>query len=657
MSTWKLLRELGLYADHYGDLLPQRVDASTMDLHVISCAHSLELAALKKAIKDNPKVWSFTRGAFEFLTEALPKDFFENLSKNDDRITSKKWKKHIIDLERWGVILPTPFHKLKHIAYYFAVPKKENVARAVWNGRTLSHSCRVPPPPVNLPFLPDLIRRIIKTMHEYPQGSPCMLTGDFSHFFYLIPVSDDLSYHFGIAIEDTDDDGNVITNEEGKPKFKAYRFRVLVMGHSHSPWAAQSVGWAGILHTEKDDEELFLVPEGLTQLPTFIDIKGGGFICLFYDNLFVFHMDPNTMQKVENRLKRNFGPRVNGGGGFNFTCNYLERHSAKKLRDPQTPAEYIGVEFSLSTKKQRDLPTGTLLWRQCHKKHEKWMATTPDWTIVFTPRCLCSNIGRILWRHGITLRPLCGLAPVIRILRRVASLRQSSNCSWDDAVVQLSTEEQEVLAMHWDIVALNQYESGEVGSHIKAHRVRVVSDSSDDGYGYLIFTDDGKVKLERGHIWSKSLNKNHIYIKELFAAVFAIRLVLKTHPRSIEINVGVDNTAAASSLRNMYSGNVMACEILDKLYTDLKEHDATLRVWGLRSEENASDPSSRGKTAHPELVDECFRVMIAQEKGHRINVPSEYHPKGADGVRHPEYEEHDTPVESLLFAEEPLTEM
>lgn len=159
-----------------------------------------------------------------------------------------------------------------------------------------------------------------------------MLTGDFSHFFYLIPVSDDLSHYFGIAIEETDEQGNVITNEEGKPKYKAYRFRVLVMGHSHSPWAAQSVGWAGILHKEKDEEDLFEVPEGLTQLPAFIDIKGGGFVCLFYDNLFAFHMNPDIMKKVELRLRRNFGPRVNGGGGFNFTCNYLQYHSASFLK-------------------------------------------------------------------------------------------------------------------------------------------------------------------------------------------------------------------------------------------------------------------------------------------------------------------------------------
>ena len=75
---------------------------------------------------------------------------------------------------------------------------------------------------------------------------------------------------------------------------------------------------------------------------------------------------------------------------------------------------------------------------------------------------------------------------------------------------------------------------------------------------------------------------------------------------------------------NMYSGNVMACEVLDKLSSELLAHNASIHIHGLRSEDNASDPASRGlEPASEELVKECFRVMLAQEKGHRINLPSE----------------------------------
>ena len=73
-----------------------------------------------------------------------------------------------------------------------------------------------------------------------------------------------------------------------------------------------------------------------------------------------------------------------------------------------------------------------------------------------------------------------------------------------------------------------------------------------------------------------------------------------------------------------YSGNVMACEVLDKLSSELLAHNASIHIHGLRSEDNASDPASRGLgPASKELVKECFRVMMAQGKRHKINVPSE----------------------------------
>ena len=113
------------------------------------------------ATKRQPNVASFTMEAFKFLTEPLPADFFEELPEGSDRVTSKKWWHHIEDLVKYKALLPTEERFLKHIAYYFGVPKKEKLARAVWNGRTLSRSCRYPPPAVNLPCLPDLLRRVV----------------------------------------------------------------------------------------------------------------------------------------------------------------------------------------------------------------------------------------------------------------------------------------------------------------------------------------------------------------------------------------------------------------------------------------------------------------------------------------------------------------
>ena len=69
------------------------------------------------------------------------------------------------------------------------------------------------------------------------------------------------------------------------------------------------------------------MPPGLKQLPTFIDIKGGGFITLYYDNLLVCALDPNVSERIENRLRRNFSDDY-----FNIPLGYLTRYSHKVLK-------------------------------------------------------------------------------------------------------------------------------------------------------------------------------------------------------------------------------------------------------------------------------------------------------------------------------------
>ena len=62
------------------------------------------------------------------------------------------------------------------------------------------------------------------------------------------------------------------------------------------------VGWSVLLHMEAKDEELFLVPPNLKSLPTYIPVKGGGFVTLYYDNLFVVGVDQKIMERVRNRI-------------------------------------------------------------------------------------------------------------------------------------------------------------------------------------------------------------------------------------------------------------------------------------------------------------------------------------------------------------------
>ena len=124
--------------------------------------------------------------------------------------------------------------------------------------------------------------------------------------FPALRVSEDLSKMFGVAVERPD--GGCDT----------YRWSTLPMGWGPSPWIASSVGYAAILWRQPNEEKLFDLEEGLTQLPTFVPVIGRGFLCLYYDNILVVHTDYGILEKVKRRLDRNFsgkdhvGPRAKG---------------------------------------------------------------------------------------------------------------------------------------------------------------------------------------------------------------------------------------------------------------------------------------------------------------------------------------------------------
>jgi len=473
---------------------------------------------------------------------------------------------------------------------------------------------------------------------------------------------------FGVAVE---------TPEGG---VETFRWATLPIGWGPSPWIASSVGYAAILWRKSDEENLFPLEEGLTQLPTFIPVIGGGFLCLYYDNILVVHTDYRILEKVQQRLQRNFSGKDHAaihyvsenvkpeqvglsalreaarphGDGVNIPLGTpIQMHSSKKLCSEGCQAEYLGVAFSLrKSEKKRGLDAPTfhrLRHRQCAKKHKKWMDLEPEWSQPHTARSLASYIGKILWRHSISMRPLCAIAPVIAVLRRLATHRLTTKSTWDDCNFILTEDEIQTMMMSWNICQQNEWH--EVPMMTGERKViRLVSDSSDHKWGYLIFTESGERAFEKGHTWSTGLRPQHIFIKELCAAVFAIKHVISTSPEGVDVHIGIDNTAAANAIRNMYSGNVMACRILDGLYAEVTQRQARVFVHGLRSEDNASDAASRGRKATAEQIENCFRHLTGQEAGHRLSVPEDFLQRA--GVVHKETDCDETSIDELLGVED-----
>ena len=65
--------------------------------------------------------------------------------------------------------------------------------------------------------------------------------------------------------------------------------------------------------------------------------------------------------------------------------------------------------------------------------------------------------------------------------------------------------------------------------------------------GGVVFDNQGQLILEQAHAFNDSFRTNHIFLKELFAATWAIKALLKRDPGAHEIHITVDNSAAAAA--------------------------------------------------------------------------------------------------------------
>lgn len=506
---------------------------------------------------------------------------------------------------------------LQCIGKYFAVPKGEEHSRAIWNGKPLgriSHG----PPPVFLPYLPDLLEKLGTYIHDNPGCE--LLTADFRHFFHQIPTNQVLARFFGVAL-----DG------------KYYCWTSLPMGWSWSPFVAQSVAWA-ILLAGSDD--LWELEPGLDKLPTYVHLKKGGWLTVYYDNLFVVCKNADVMKEVMERIRHNcrqFGARIKPGS--------WQHRSWKDL--PSEPLEYLGAKISRNGDR--------LIWGQIDKKAEKWSRLMIDgtlvqdaWKLKWTRREVTQIIGRVICRWILSLEPLCDLVEVIGILQRIAKDR------WDERTLSLTEPEQTALASSWRRVLENPWH--EMETRRPEREETMATDSSSLGWGYVIYDSEGKVVEEQGDMWGENQRSWHIFLKE---AIVAIDVLMRRSDESPNTRfvIGIDNAAAASALRNRYSGNAFICKRLTALQLKMIKTHCTYEVVGVRSEDNVADTASRWaceekgrlllrrKRSNEKLRQRCWEILRAGAKGTHLGKYVVGAGPGSGTIRHEEIldEEHVDP--------------
>ena len=518
-----------------------------------------------------------------------------------------------------------------------------------------------------------------------------MFTLDWASYFHQCgPVSTELSSHFCVLLDE-----DLAAEDAGKrPRRVCYRWTSAPMGWAWSPWACLSLGWACLLHCENGEDDVFEIPNDWQSLPSFVPIKGGGFMCLYYDNLLCVGADNAIMDEVKKRLLRNMSPQPTG---FNFeikkdSMKYRYGKTLVAAKDDKDGSKIDPIEYLGSSMYYRRDASGKLnfCWRQCHKKLQQWKEVDyppfvrkncDPWSALedkalrtlgwWTCREVASIIGKILWRRSISLDPLCRVAPIIAILRRASASRK--NIGWDGRAFELSDAEATLLSSAWNETLRNPEHLGQ-RKVTPSRSVYMATDASDNYWGEIFYDDEGHVILENPHEFSPKHAAYHIFLKELLCCSWSIKAMLARDPGSYEIHVCVDNSAAAAALRHMYSSNELACLELDDLWDDLRKHHCVLHVHSVRSEDNSADMSSRNfdfklmdakqraastaeGRAGPEIARRCWDEMQAQIKGWRLgaHVPDPGL-SGYDGIRHGELNEDAVSPEACWVGLEPRDE-
>jgi len=219
--------------------------------------------------------YAFTRQAIQLLN---PEGMAEVPEKSTR--TSKEYTKHLNQLVKYGVLEHVQGEPATGSSRFFAVAKSNGLARTIFNGKYVSGFLEAAPP-VNLAPWPLLVNTLAERAWVAVQG-------DVRHYFHQIRVGKQLSKLLTVA------------TEEGHH----YRFRVLPMGLSFSPWIAQSLCWSVLLRTLDNLGMKHNVPPEAEFLPSLLIVEEPAIrIFLLYDNILMLCESLDVARKLENTLK------------------------------------------------------------------------------------------------------------------------------------------------------------------------------------------------------------------------------------------------------------------------------------------------------------------------------------------------------------------
>ena len=531
----------------------------------------------------------------------------------DAKLTMGRFREHLEQLRRWGVIERAK--SIKFLSRYFAIPKNDEFARSIFNGRLLSRFFAVPGP-VNLPYIPIIIRLIMDL--DLSRGLHAT-SADIRHWFHQIPVGYHLKEYFGVALSAKE----------------PYRWRVLPMGWSHSPRICQSLAWTAILHKSKQVPDALDAARkeirGLEDPPQYVRLTVDGvtvgYVTLTYDNIGIFCVDHDVFGSINAQIRENLKYfNIVEKEWITTPSNHMSLpRDVVEVQDFEGGSHYLGVQFAVNKRR--------LHWRTSPSRVTKWQAVESglrDEALCISPRWVARAVGIILWCETIALRPLCNCTAAMECLRLAGQHARSRkgdggwDAEWPDFPMGLRRD----LYFSLQNCIKNPWISAT--KTVARKPVTIFTDASDEGLGAVLCKPQQTPVVLSGS-FEGSLKTSHIYYKELAAAVFAtMKIIAEEQLNDTEILLVGDNSACYFALGQFFSSSPVACKWLASLYNVLQRSCCTLRVAQVPSAMNPADAPSRNKVFQPRLltvameaVERLTRGILSEQENQYVRVLKE----------------------------------
>jgi len=482
------------------------------------------------------------------------------------------------------------------------ITKSNGLGRIIIDLAAFSRAC-ARPTLINLPFIPELFRRIgsLRGSEGY------MWSADLKNFFYQIPIKEFLSAYCTISFVG-----------------ESFQFTTLPQGWSWAPVLAISIAY-GIMLGEW--------PKGLSDLVDFSSLRGDtppsfvplwkegkeiGYIIIWIDNIFVIATDKAVVTDIRSHFIRR-AKFVHAH--FKLPADDLGN---PLFRDPlgqpeperiATSAIFLGVLFKWKTDR--------FVW-----EHGDLDGFRTDVKLTAPRRDYSSVVGSLIWDATVAMEGTSKLQKSLDVIRRLTK-GVNQKKQWME-IVQITMEERATLLSDLQRALLRGTISVDLSTPQRPF-IFVASDASKKKIGYVRLPIARPTSLPVPEdVHQGAAQGSHIFYSELQAATWAILDLCMLHPGSM-IVLAVDNSALFYVLRRMFTSTEEGRPYVEIIQQVLEDTTCDMLPVLIPGDQNVADGPSRDQEITEARTLATWRALYAAAYGgsrHLVNFGGK-HPRDA----------------------------